>query len=135
MPELTCWSWEDVMPQSCLHCTEDFMCRNHRAGLVVKTPRPRTAPSRHWQLRCSLPMVAAGWFFWNGSPSFLEQWEWGLQGGEERVGSGVVFHLGQRLCPPYRAVNQDINQCYGAWDGVRYLWFEACWQGSASPES
>lgn len=49
--------------------------------------------------------------------------------------SGVVFCLGHRRCRPYRVVNRDINQYYGDWDGVRYLWFEACWQGSASPES
>lgn len=59
----------------------------------------------------------------------------GLQGGEEGAGSGVVSRLGHRWCRPYRVVNRDINQCYGAWDGVRYLWFEACWQGSALPES
>lgn len=56
---------------------------------------------------------------------------------EERrkIGAGRCPRLGHRWCRPYRVVNQDINQCYGAWDGIRYLWFEACWQGSASPES
>lgn len=134
MLELTGWSWEDVMPQSCLHHTESLMCRNHRAGLVVTAPRPSTAPGRRWQLPRSLPAVAAGWFFWNGSPPPPANGE-GSSGRRERTGSGVVSHLGHRWCRPYRVVNQDINQCYGAWDGVRYLWFEACWQGSASPES
>lgn len=68
-------------------------------------------------------------------PPVPEQRERGLQGGGESVRSGVVFCLGHRRCRPYRVVNQDINQHYGDWDGVRYLWFEACWQGSASPES
>lgn len=82
-------------------------------------------------LLLAAPAVAVGWFFLNRFPPNPPQARGEGICREERARSGVVSCLGHRCCRPYRFVNWDINQCYG----VRYLWFEACWQGSASPES
>lgn len=83
MLELSGWSWEDVTAQSCLHHTEGLMCRNHRAGLVVKAPRPCTAPGCCWQLPRSLPV---GFFGTDPPPALPKQRERGSAG---RRGRGV----------------------------------------------
>lgn len=124
MLELTGWS-EDVMPQSSLHSTEGLMCHNHRAGLVVTAPR---LPA----LLAAPALPACGIFLEQIPPKQKKRI---LKGGGESTGSGVLTRLGHRRFWPYREVNQDINQYYRDWDRVRYLWFEACWQGSALPKS
>lgn len=88
MLELSGWSWEDVTAQSCLHRTEGLMCRNHRAGLVVKAPRPCTAPGCCWQLPRSLPVGFFGTDPPQPSPS---KGRGDLQGGEGEEWGGVLY--------------------------------------------